>query len=100
MAVRRKKKKSKDAPGPPREPPKVYIETSVWGMTLEDQPAALRQPTRQFLRQCSSGLFITYISTVVTQEIARAGEYATEQMVQEVEKLVPVILQPSEDSEE
>ena len=99
MATRRKKKSS-DAVGAPREPPKVYIETSVWGMTLENQPAALRQPTWQFLRQCSAGLFVSYISTIVAQEIDRADEFAIEQMVKEVEKLVPVMLQPSEDSEE
>ena len=52
----------------------MYIETSVWGMTLEDQPRALGEPTRHFLRQCSEGLLVTYISTVVAQEIDRADE--------------------------
>jgi hypothetical protein len=66
MAARRRKK-SKVPTDRPRPAPKVYIETSVWGMTLDDQPRALRETTRQFLRQCSSGLFVTYISTVVVQ---------------------------------
>jgi hypothetical protein len=39
---------------------KGYVETSVWGMVLENRPWALREPTRQFLRQCASGLFVPY----------------------------------------
>ena len=51
---------------------KIYVETSVWGMTLDNQPRALRQPTMQLLRQCAAGLFRPYISTVVVDEIALA----------------------------
>ena len=40
---------------------KVYVETSVWGMTLPSQPRALREPSKRFLRQCRTGLFIPYI---------------------------------------
>jgi predicted nucleic acid-binding protein len=98
--VARRRKKSKVPTDRPRQAPKVYVETSVWGMTLDDQPRALREPTQQFLRQCSTGLFVAYISTVVVQEIARADESATQQMVEEVEKQAPVILQPNEESEE
>jgi predicted nucleic acid-binding protein len=43
---------------------------------------------------------VTYISTIVTQEINRADESATAQMVEEVEKLAPVLLQPNAESEE
>jgi hypothetical protein len=98
MAARRRKKKP-GLPGSPRKGRKVYVETSVWGMTPQDQPRALRQPTQQFLRQCGSGVFFPYISTVVLQEIARAQEAHRAQMLHEISKLVPIALEPSEASE-
>jgi hypothetical protein len=61
----RRRRRKKVAPDQSREAQKVYVETSVWGMTLEDQPRALRDPTKQFLRQCTEGLFLPFISTVV-----------------------------------
>jgi hypothetical protein len=79
---------------------KVYVETSVWGMTLANQPRALREPTKQFLRQCDSGIFVPYLSTVVLQEIALAGASAAARMVREINRLAPMVLEPSEDSEE
>src|SRR5438270_13599871 len=78
---------------------KVYVETSVWGMTLDNQPRALRQPTQQFLRQCGSGVFLPYVSTVVFQEIARADESQQAQMMREISSLAPIALEPSEPSE-
>jgi hypothetical protein len=82
------------------EVPRVYVETSVWGMTLPNQPRALREPTSQFLRQCGSGDFLPYISTVVLQEITLAGASEAARMVREINKLTPVALEPSEESEE
>jgi len=98
MAARRRKK-IRAVPEPPREARKVYVETSVWGMTLDNQPRALRQPTQQFLRQCGSGVFLPYVSTVVFQEIARADESQQAQMLREISSLVPIALEPSEESE-
>jgi hypothetical protein len=85
--------------GTATESRKVYIETSVWGMTLQNQPRALRQPTKQFLRQCRSGIFVPYISTVVLQEIALAPASAAKQMVREINRLAPVALELSQESE-
>ena len=34
-----------------RDAQRAYVETSVWGMTLNNQPRAFREPTVQFLRQ-------------------------------------------------
>src|SRR5215469_9896056 len=99
MAARRRSRKKRIA-NRPREARRVYIETSVWGMTLENQPRALRDPTKQFLRQCAAGIFVPYISTVVLQEIALAEASAAAQMVGEINKLTPVALEPSEESEE
>jgi predicted nucleic acid-binding protein len=99
MAARRRRRKKK-VPHRPHEARKVYVETSVWGMMLENQPRALREPTKQFLRQCAEGLFVPYISTVVLQEIALAGASAAAQMVREISKLTPLVLEPSEESEE
>lgn len=79
---------------------RVYVETSVWGMTLPNQPRALREPTKQFLRLCLSGMFVPHISTVVIQEITLADPAAATRMVQEINKLAPVALEPSEESEE
>ena len=83
----------------PGEGPKVYVETSVWGMMLDNQPRALREPTRDFLRQCGLGLFVPHISTVVLQELALAGAPAA-RIVREINKLGPFALEPSERSEE
>ena len=99
MAARRRRRK-KRVLHRPHEARKVYVETSVWGMTLENQPRALREPTKQFLRQCSEGLFLPYISTVVLQEIALAEASAAAQMVREINHLTPAVLEPSEESEE
>src|SRR5260370_40730034 len=79
---------------------KVYVETSVWGMTLQNEPRALRDPTRQFLRQCALGLFLPYISTTVLEEIGLAPETAATKMVSEINKLAPGTLEPSEESEQ
>src|SRR5439155_23380808 len=83
----------------PGEPQDVYVETSVWGMTLDNQPRALREPTKQFLRQCGAGTFVPHISTVVLQEIALAGAAAAGRMIREINKLDPVTLETSEQSE-
>jgi hypothetical protein len=84
----------------PGEARSVYVETSVWGMSLASQPRALREPTRQFLRQCGSGVFLPYISTVVLREIALAETSAATRMVHEINRLAPVALEPTEESEE
>jgi len=83
-----------------KEAPTVYVETSVWGMTLRSQPRALREPSKHFLRQCQSGLFVPYISTVVLQEIVRAGAEDAVQMLAEINQLVPIELSPNSASEE
>src|SRR5208337_3988250 len=95
------KRRKKAAQAPPRERQvlKVYIETSVWGMTLDDQPRALRQPTNEFLRQCALGLFLPYISTIVLDEIALAPAPQTARMMREINKFAPPTLQLTEESE-
>jgi hypothetical protein len=99
MAARRRRRDSL-FPARPGEARKVYVETSVWGMTLENQPRALREPTKRFLRQCGSGVFAPYVSTVVLQEIELAGASAATRMVREINRLGPTALEPSEESEE
>src|SRR5216683_3528132 len=99
MAARRKTMNG-PVPKSPGEPRKVYVETSVWGMILDKQPRALRQPTIQFLRQCDQGLFIPYISAVVLREIGRAEAQARTRMLREIDRLAPVTLEASEASEE
>jgi hypothetical protein len=69
-------------------------------MTLANQPRALREPTRQFLRQCGSGIFIPYISTVVLEEIAMAPAAAAARRMREINKLAPPALKISEESEQ
>jgi hypothetical protein len=96
---RRRKKAAQVFPGE-RQVPKVYIETSVWGMTLNHQPRALRQPTNEFLRQCALGLFLPYISTIVLDEIALAPAGQTARMMREINKLTPPTLKLTEESEQ
>ncbi len=95
------RKRSEDIPAPESlsVPRKVYVETSVWGMSQADQPRALRKPTTKFLRQCASGLFLPYISTVVLEEIAQAPASAAARMMREINKLAPSALDLSEESE-
>jgi hypothetical protein len=81
------------------EPPKVYVETSVWGMTLASQPRALREPTKKFLTQCRLGLFLPHISNVVFQELKRANPRDADRILAEVGKLAPVELMSSPESE-
>jgi hypothetical protein len=83
-----------------QESPRVYVETSVWGMTLPGQPRALRQPTQKFLAQCRGSQFVSFISTVVLQEVLRAGPHEAQQMLAEINRLAPVQLQPDADSEQ
>ncbi len=45
----RQRNKEKRFPGRPGAAQKVYIETRVWGMILDNQPRALREPTKKFL---------------------------------------------------
>jgi len=98
MAARRMRGARRITPFP-GDAQRAYVETSVWGMTLNNQPRALREPTVQFLRQCASGVFAPYISTVVLGEIALAPLSAATRMVREINRLVPIVLEPSAQSE-
>ena len=69
-------------------------------MILDDQPRALREPTKQFLRQGDSGIIWPVISTVVLDEIALAPASAAARMMREINKLAPPILKLTERSEE
>ena len=80
--------------------PKVYIETSVWGMTLPSQPRRLREATKRFLSQCRAGLFVPYISTVVLDEIKRAGRVDAIRLQAEINRLIPFVLEPDEEIEQ
>ena len=74
------------------EPPKVYVETSVWGMILPGQPRALRQPTKRFLEQCRARLVAPFISTLVMEEISRAEDPEARQMLAEIARVNSVVL--------
>jgi len=76
----------------PAGPRSVYVETSVWGMTLGNQPRALREPTMRFFRQCASGAFRPYISDVVLDEIEAASAPVAARMRREIDKLAPSVL--------
>jgi hypothetical protein len=97
MPSRRKRRKA--LPVKPAEPRKVYVETSVWGMTLTNQPRALREPTMEFLRQCAAGIFVPCISQVVFEEIDDAPEEAAARMMEQIDKLAPLILEATAESE-
>ena len=71
---------------------KVYVETSVWGMLLPNQPRALREPTREFIRQCLKGIFLPNISTVVVEEVGLAPASAVARMMREITRLAPPVL--------
>ena len=74
-------------------PRSAYVETSVWGMTLENQPRALRSPTIQFLRQCRYGIFQSYISEVVLEEIGLAPAAVAARIRNEIDRLAPIVLE-------
>ena len=78
---------------------KVYIETSVWGMTLPRQPRALRQPSLEFLRQCRLGIFEPYISTVVLDEVQEAKAPRANRILAEIERHHLSVLEPTREAE-
>jgi hypothetical protein len=84
----------------PEGPQKVHVETSVWGMTLDNQPRALRQPTKQFLKQCARSLFLPYISTVVMDEIDLAPAKAAARMRRLIDNMAPSLLELTDESEQ
>jgi hypothetical protein len=69
-------------------------------MMLPDQPRALRDPTMRFLRQCQTGIFVPYISTVVHDEIILAPAVAAARIQREIRRLAPTLLSPDRASEE
>ena len=79
---------------------KIYVETSVWGMTVPGQPRALREPTRRLLSRCRSGEFLPHISPIVLQKAARAGVRAAQRILAEIDKLEPLTLSLDTESEE
>jgi hypothetical protein len=83
-----------------RQAQKVYVETSVWGMTLDNQPRALRDPSKRFLRQCAGPLFLPFISSVVLEEIGLAPPWAAARMMRQINKIVPAVLELTEESEQ
>ena len=80
--------------------PRVYVETSVWGMTLPGQPRALREPTQQLLNQCRAGRFVVFVSEIVLQENDRAESDDARRMLREMNRVAPVVLEQGAESEE
>ncbi|MGH7135686.1 MAG: hypothetical protein ACREHD_08105, partial [Pirellulales bacterium] len=76
-------------------PKTVYIETSVWGMTAKGQNPALRTPTFEFLRRCTDGDFVPYISRIVLDEIDEAPEAIQADISRQVADVHPSMLQLS-----
>lgn len=73
-------------------PKTVYVETSVWGMTAHGQNPALREPTLEFLRRCTTGDFMAYISKIVLDEIAEAPETIQVDIARQVADVRPTVL--------
>ncbi len=68
-------------------------------MTLPNQPRALREPTRRFLAQCQTGLFVPCISSAVLEEIGQARPHIARRLLAEIDKLDPEELQSDRASE-
>lgn len=77
----------------------VYIETSVWGMSVQGQNPALRAPTLEFLRRCAAGDFMPFISNVVLDEVAEAPEAIQVDIARRVAEVRPTVLPLSNDAE-
>lgn len=81
------------------QPKTVYIETSVWGMTVKGQNPALRMPTLEFLRRCGAGDFVPYISNVVLEEIDEAPEAIQVEIARQIADVRPIALPLPSDAE-
>jgi predicted nucleic acid-binding protein len=80
-------------------PKTVYVETSVWGMTVKGQNPALRAPTLEFLRRCTDGDFVPYISRIVLDEIDEAPDAIQVDISSQVAAVDPTVLALSNDVE-
>lgn len=71
---------------------RIYIETSVWGMVAPGQNPVLQEPTVEFVEQCERGVFETYISDVVADEIRLAPSEVQEAVNKWIARVSPIVL--------
>ena len=72
--------------------PRVYIETSVWGMTAPGQNPALANPTLQFMNQCENRTFVPCISYIVILEIQDAPQDVQDAVNKQMVRINPELL--------
>lgn len=71
---------------------RVYVETSVWGMVPPGQSRVLREPTLEFLDQCTSRVYLPGISDIVTDEIRNAPPETRSHILTKIADVDPVQL--------
>ncbi len=60
----------------------VYIETSVWGMFVNSEPAVYLEAVERFFRECDE--FELYVSPIVLEEIDKAHAETKEILLREI----------------
>jgi len=77
---------------------KVYIETSVWGMVVNEEPVVYHEAAVRFFEEY--GIYSIYISVLVLEEIERAKRQVFDEISRFVDKVNPSILPVSSNVDE
>ena len=70
----------------------VYVETSVWGMLVNEEPAVYHEATIEFFKVAPK--YELFISPLVLSEISRANKTVRERIDNEMDKLTLELLEP------
>jgi hypothetical protein len=72
--------------------PRIYLESSIWGMLAPGQNPAYQAPTRELLDQCVAGIHSPCISDVVAAEVQQAPPDVQLVVLRELERVSPILL--------
>jgi predicted nucleic acid-binding protein len=67
------------------------VETTVWSFALADDAPDYRADTEEFLERCRQGVFVPYISSLVLDEIRRAGSSLQERLERIISDVRPTL---------
>ena len=71
---------------------RVYIETSVWSFAFAEDVPDYRADTLAFFDRCRAGMFETYVSDVVLEEIEQAAEPLRTHLLDLVRAVHPTLI--------
>lgn len=69
---------------------KTYVETSVWGMVVNEEPVVFHEAAIKFFEEY--GTYSIYISVLVLEEIERAKRPVLDEISRFIDKVKPFVL--------